>query len=191
MDPKSKQKILVVEVDPYPDYRTSHYETLASYGATLYFLLADSTFAKAYAPHVAVATARTGKALVEAAQRWHEQIQFEAVVAIDELAVIPAAAIAQKLNLPGIPPAVAQKSRNKFYMRQAHRAHSAPCPDFSLVTSLEAALTAVPNLGLPLILKPTLGASSEHVYRIDSIADLESVYPIAQVGIRQSCCAAK
>lgn len=90
-----------------------------------------------------------------------------------------AAAIADDLALPGVSLEAATKSRNKYYMRQAHRAYDAPCPDFELCLSLESALEAAESFGYPVIIKPTLGGNAEHVYLVNDEQALRTRFPIA------------
>jgi biotin carboxylase len=122
-------------------------------------------------------------AVVEAARAWAAEQPFDGVLAIHESSVIPGAAVAEALGLPGHTLEAARNSRNKYLMRQCHRAGGAPCPDFALAGELATARAIAGRMGFPLILKPTLGAGSEHVYRIDSMTELEEIFPLARRGI--------
>jgi biotin carboxylase len=176
------KNLLVVDVGAGPDVRRSFYELVEEYGNRLFFLITNP----AYAPHLPgcrVAAAHDLGAVVEAARAWAAEQPFDGVLALHENSVIPGAAVAQALGLPGNSLEAARNSRNKYLMRQAHRAGGAPCPDFALVDDLETARAVATKLGFPLILKPTLGAGSEHVYRVDSLADLEQTFPLARRGI--------
>jgi biotin carboxylase len=174
--------VLVVDVGGSPDIRRTFYELIEEYGARLFFLFTNPAYEKAY-PRCRVARAHELGAIVEAARAWATEERFEAVLAIHENSVIPGAAVAEALGLPGHSLEAARNSRNKYHMRQAYRAGGAPCPAFALVDDLEAARAAAQLIGFPAILKPTLGAGSEHVYRVDSMADLEQTFPLARAGI--------
>ena len=122
---------------------------------------------------------QTLESVVHAAKQRHQEEQFDAVITTDEASVLSVAAIADALSLPGISVSGAAKSRNKYYMRQAHQAHAAPCPDFRLCDSLESAQKAAKAIGYPVIIKPTLGANAEHAYLV---RDEQALNKICQRG---------
>jgi biotin carboxylase len=118
--------------------------------------------------------------VVEAAVEWHQEIQFDAVITTDEASIFSVAKVAEKLDLPGISSLAAQNSRNKFFMREAHLDYYAPHPKFSLCNQLDKALSAAENIGYPVIIKPTLGASSEHIYLVKNEEDMKVRFPLAE-----------
>jgi len=176
------KNLLVVDVGAGPDVRKSFYDLVEEYGARLFFLFTNQSYASLY-PRTRVARAHELGAVVEAARDWASEQPFDGVLALHESSVIPGAAVAQALGLPGHTVEAARNSRNKYLMRQRHRAGGAPCPDFALVDNPIAARTVAARMGFPLVLKPTLGAGSEHVYRIDSMSELEETFPLARKGI--------
>src|SRR5256885_6919200 len=109
---------------------------------------------------------------------------FRSVIPFSEAAVIAVAAIADALALPGIGVDAARNSRNKFLMRQAYERAGVPIPAYRFVTALDDALAAGAEFGYPCILKPTLGAGSHHVYRVDSPEEMEQRFTTAIVGIQ-------
>jgi biotin carboxylase len=76
-------------------------------------------------------------------------------------------------------------SRNKLLMRQAHERADVPRPRFRLAPDLTAALEAAAEFGYPVILKPTLGAASNFVFRLDGPDDLRLRFPQALDGMRR------
>jgi biotin carboxylase len=172
----------VVDVGGSPDIRRVFFDLLTEYGAHLHFLVTNPSYQSLF-PRCRVAPAHHVDAIVETARRWAAEERFEAVLAIHENSVIPGAAVASTLGLPGHTVATALACRNKYRMRQAHHRAGAPHPAFMLVDDIETARSAAGRLGFPLVLKPTLGAGSEHVYRLDDLADLEQAFPQARRGV--------
>src|SRR5256886_14242753 len=69
-------------------------------------------------------------------------------------------------------------------MRQAYERAGVPIPSYRFVTELDDALAAGAEFGYPCILKPTLGAGSHHVYRVDSPEEMEQRFTTAITGIQ-------
>jgi hypothetical protein len=76
-------------------------------------------------------------------------------------------------------------SRNKYLMRQAYQRAGVPIPKFRLVADLDEALATAEEFGYPAILKPTLGAASNYVFRVDDPDELRQHYAAAIEGMRR------
>ena len=176
-------KLLALEAVQNASYYLSRYRQIEDFGADLYVLngLGDTDFWPA--SRYRVAGSRHISEIVEAARAWHAAEHFEGVLTFSESAVVSVAMVAEALGLPGVGVATARTSRNKFLMRQAHQRADIPRPSFRLVPDLAAALRAAAEFGYPVILKPTLGAASNFVFRVDSPADLRLRFPQALEGI--------
>ena len=111
--------------------------------------------------------------LRDAADRWHRDVRFDAIMTTDEASVIATASIAEALELPGLGVKAAQNSRNKWFMRLVHAAGGAPHPEFARCDTLDAALAAAERIGYPVILKPTLEALAQHVYKVSGPEEME------------------
>src|SRR5207244_12994639 len=72
---------------------------------------------------------------------------------------------------------------NRYLIRQAHHQAGATIPSYRLVTDLGEALAAAGAFGYPAVLKPTLGAASNFVFRVDSEQELERRFNQAVAGI--------
>jgi biotin carboxylase len=79
----------------------------------------------------------------------------------------------------------AVRSRNKFLMRQAYDRAGAPNPRYRFVPELDDALAAGEEFGYPVILKPTMGAGSHFVFKVDDPAQMAERFAQASAGIRQ------
>jgi biotin carboxylase len=176
-------KVLVLEITRYGEYYQSRYDILQSYGATLYFLTCSPRTEFADPERVRVCGSKDLREIVRAAKAWHGEECFDGVLTMAETSVIATAAVAEALGLEGVGLETARRSRNKLLMREAHARHGAPHPRFQLADDLELALAAAKRIGYPMILKPTLGAASQFVFRINGEGDLRNIYPIARRGV--------
>ncbi|QTC48373.1 ATP-grasp domain-containing protein (plasmid) [Pantoea ananatis] len=178
-------KLLAIEVGQFGSYYNSRYEQVEAYGAELFVLsgVAESDHWKA--GRFFISHSMNIDDLVRHAKLLHQDFKFDGVFTFAENSVIATAMIASSLGLPAISVNAAVKSRNKIFMREAHREAGAPHPDFRLTPALDDALQAADELGYPVILKPTLGSASQFVYKVNSEEDLRDVFPRALTGISQ------
>ncbi|WP_428243465.1 ATP-grasp domain-containing protein [Gynuella sp.] len=179
----SKPKILIVEVEPTGECKKTRYQPFRDQGYELYFLIAKPEYAEIYAPHVRVATQMTTDGFVHAAELWNEQEHFDAVTTMSEFAVIATSKIASKLGLYGISLDSAVTCRNKYYMRTAHEQGNVRHPAFHLIEEEHKTLEFAREVGFPLIVKPTLGGGSEHIYKVHTPEELIDCYRKASVGM--------
>jgi biotin carboxylase len=160
------RKLLIVEVLSRGSAFHYRYDVFRSNGYKLYYLTTSQEVAYAF-DGLRRVPARALEQFREAALDWHRREGFDAIITTDEASVIATAILAQELGLPGLPVEAARCSRNKLFMRQAHKAHGAPHPQFRRCDTAEEALQFALEVGFPVVVKPTLGADSEHVYRAD------------------------
>lgn len=173
-------KLLNIEVTSRGTVFDTRYDIFRENGAEIYHLtMAHQASEYPHFSGVKHLPSQTLDAVVEVALQWHEEVAFDAVLTTDEASVLSAAAVADTISLPGISLDAAAKSRNKYYMREAHNTNGAPCPDFELCYSLEAAVKAAQAIGYPVIIKPTLGGNAEHVYLIRDEQTLKYRFPVA------------
>jgi len=90
-----------------------------------------------------------------------DRLPIDAVVAVDDRGVLPAAHAARRLGLPHNPPDAVAATRDKAEMRRRLGAAEVRQPDFELVTD------ALPTLPYPLVLKPLDRSGSTGVIRVD------------------------
>ncbi|MFM0592901.1 ATP-grasp domain-containing protein [Paraburkholderia dilworthii] len=176
-------KLLVVEVDPSGECKNTQYRSFIEKGYALYFLIAAEKHAHLYRPNVRVAPGRTAQDFVDEAAKWHESEQFDGVVTLTEFSVIATSLIASRLGKPGLGDAAGLACRNKFFMRQAHEKGGVNHPAFSLAHDEHAAADFADRIGYPVVIKPTLGGGSEHIYKIASREQMLAVFPKALEGI--------
>ena len=169
-------KLLALEASQNSYYYLSRYQQIAGFGADLYVLNGIGTddfwpsgrYRRAGSKHV--------DDLIRHAAAWHAEENFDGVLTFSESAVIAVAAVAAALDLPSIGVQAALTSRNKVIMREAHKRGGVPIPEFRFVQDLSAALRAAEDFGYPVILKPTLGAASNYVFKANSQDQMRQRY---------------
>ena len=176
-------KLLGLEATQNSYYYQSRYQQLVDLGVELYVLNGVGTDDFWPAERYRVSGSNHIDDLIATAKAWQADVQFDGVLTFSEASVVAVAAVAEALGLPGIGVEAARTSRNKLLMRQAHRRHGAAHPDFEFVASVEQAHAAAGRLGFPLIIKPTLGAASNFVFRADDAAELAERFDQASRGI--------
>jgi len=177
-------KLLTIETRQYLTYYHSRYQQVEKLGTTLYVLNGEGTEDFWPAERYRLAGSKHVDALIKEALAWHAEERFDGVITFSESAVIAVAAVAEALGLPTIGIEAAVNCRNKYLMRQAHARHGVPHPRFALADSLEAARAAAADFGYPVIIKPTMGAGSNFVFKVADAAELETRYAQAAEGIR-------
>jgi biotin carboxylase len=179
----SALKLLALEACQNAEYYRSRYEQVESFGAELYVLNGEGRPGYWPAERYRIVGSSQIDDIIAAAAGWHAAERFDGVITFSESAVVAVAAVAESLGLPGIGRDAARNCRNKLLMRQAHARGGAPHPRFRLVTDLHQARAAAGVFGYPVILKPTLGAASNFVFRIDTPEQLDERFAQVAEGI--------
>jgi biotin carboxylase len=176
-------KLLALEASQNSFYYLSRYRQIVEFGADLYVLNGIGTEGFWPADRYRRAGGKHVDTLIEHARAWHAEEHFDGVLTFSESGVVAVAAVATALGLPSIGVDAARTSRNKLVMRQAHERGAAAHPSFRFVTDLDAALATAEEFGYPVILKPTLGAASNFVFRVDDAEQMRERYAQADEGI--------
>lgn len=177
-------KLLAIEARQYLEYYLSRYAQVEALGATLYVLNGEGEPDFWPADRYRVANSRHIDGIIAAAKQWHQTERFDGVLTFSESSVITVAAVAEALGLPGIGVETAVRCRNKYLMRQAYERVGAASPRFRLTNTVAEAQAAAEEFGYPVIVKPTHGAASNFVFKVDSPAELAERYAQAQEGSR-------
>ena len=91
---------------------------------------------------------------VNAAKQFHESCPLDGVMTVGTDASQTVAAVANALNLPGIPFEVAERSTDKIKMRRRLHKMGVAVPNFRPVWTMEDLENAVKEMPLPLVIKP-------------------------------------
>jgi biotin carboxylase len=178
-------KLLAIEASQRGQVHLSRYEQVRDFGADLFVLngLGEADYWPA--GRYRLAGSQHIDDIVAAAKAWHEQEHFDGVFTFAESAVVAVAVVADALGLPGVGLEAARKSRNKILMRTAHQQASTAHPRFRYVASFAEAAATAREFGYPVVLKPTLGAASSFVFRVDDAEMLAARYQDTIEGIQQ------
>jgi biotin carboxylase len=177
-------KLLTIETRQYLSYYISRYEQVSAFGIDLNVLNGEGTPDFWPTERYRLVGSKHIDDIVAAARAWHADEHFDGVITFSESAVITVAAVAEALGLPGIGVAAARCSRNKYLMRQAYERAGAPNPRYRFAPEMEDALAAAEEFGYPVILKPTMGAGSHFVFKVDDAEQMVERFEQASKGIQ-------
>ncbi|OGJ87088.1 MAG: hypothetical protein A2268_15380 [Candidatus Raymondbacteria bacterium RifOxyA12_full_50_37] len=108
----------------------------------------------------------------------HQRI--DGIAAINDYGVFTAAYVAEKLRLPGIECELARIATDKGLLRKAWEAAKQPNPRFRIVFSLQECRDACREIGLPVILKPTMSMGGNRgVMAVREEKDIQEAYAFA------------
>ncbi|MFQ5451801.1 MAG: alpha-hydroxy-acid oxidizing protein [Nitrospinaceae bacterium] len=113
---------------------------------------------------------------VNMAKQFHESCPLNGVMTLGTDASQTVAAVADALNLPGIPFEVAERATDKIKMRRCLSQQGVPVPDFRAIWSLEEAQRALQEMPLPLVIKPCDNMGARGVRKIQRPGDLVSAF---------------
>jgi len=176
-------KLLALEASQNSEYYKPRYQQIVDLGADLYVLNGIGTDDFWPAARYRRAGSRHVDDLIRHATAWHAEEHFDGVFTFSESAVVAVAAVADALGLPGVGLQAAITSRNKLIMRQAHERGGVAHPHFRIASDVDAALEAAEEFGYPVVIKPTLGAASNFVFRVDDAGQLRERYSQCRTGM--------
>jgi biotin carboxylase len=177
-------KLLGIEASQHAAYHLARYRQVRAFGADLFVLNGIGEDGYWEPGRYRVAGSQHIDDIIAAARAWHADETFDGVFTFSESAVITVAAVAEALGLPGVGTDAARRSRNKLLMRQAHERAGVPHPRYRLVRSLDEAVATAAEFGYPVVIKPTLGAASDFVFRVDDAEEMELRYKITVEGMQ-------
>ncbi|QPJ66263.1 MAG: ATP-grasp domain-containing protein [Candidatus Nitrohelix vancouverensis] len=109
---------------------------------------------------------------VNAAKQFHKTCALDGVMTVGTDASQTVAAVADALNLPGIPFEVAERATDKIKMRQRLKEAGVSVPDFRPVWNLEEGRRAIKEMGLPLVIKPCDNMGARGVKKLTALEEL-------------------
>ena len=127
-----------------------------------------------------VVSTRNINLTVNTTREFHQTCPLDGVMTVGTDASQTVAAVANALNLPGIPFEVAERATDKIKMRYCLRKHNVPIPDFRPVWSLAEAEIALKEMSLPLVIKPCDNMGARGVKKILKAEDLPPAFQEAK-----------
>ncbi|MFD5468098.1 ATP-grasp domain-containing protein [Kitasatospora sp. NPDC127059] len=113
------------------------------------------------------------EASLAAARELAKSYDLAGVANFTEVDVQLVSAIAADLGLRGMSETAALRARNKYAMKEALRHLGGVLPRFARVTGLDELRTALDEVGLPAVVKPTGASGSKGIFELREPADLE------------------
>lgn len=86
------------------------------------------------------------------------------------------AKVAEKLNLPGISPEVAERATNKIERIKCFEKEGIPHPKFETATNIEEAERKSETIGFPLVIKPIDNAGARGVTNVNAKNEIERAF---------------
>jgi biotin carboxylase len=111
----------------------------------------------------------------------HQKNPFDGILCLIDIRLIEAAELAQSLGLRHLNSRSARWLRDKFTVRERLRQHHLAQPDYRLATTNSEIQSAVGQLGLPILIKPSDGYGSQNILTIETELD----WSLAQEGLMQ------
>jgi isopentenyl diphosphate isomerase/L-lactate dehydrogenase-like FMN-dependent dehydrogenase/biotin carboxylase len=170
MAPKRPKHILIIGggVFQVPAIKTAK-EMGLKVAVTDYDLEAEGMLLADYP--IAVST-RNINLTVNAAKTFHRTCPLDGVLTVGTDASQTVAAVANALNLPGIPFEVAERATDKIKMRRRLREKGVAVPDFRPIWTLDDVKQAVEEMPLPLVIKPCDNMGARGVKKIQHRDDI-------------------
>ena len=113
---------------------------------------------------------------VESFLETHPEVVIDGVVTFYEDAVLLTSKLADRFGFIGIPFDVSDVIRNKRRFRDFCRDHHLPAPRYRAIEDAQDLAEIERTLTFPIVLKPTYGASSAFVIKVETPAELHNVY---------------
>jgi biotin carboxylase len=128
-----------------------------------------STFESAVPDHLLTVDFADPDAAADTVARFAERRPLDAVVGVDDLTAIAAAAIAERLGLRTNVRAAVSAARDKFQMRQCLAAAGVRVPRFRRIALKDDLFLSARGVGFPCVVKPLALSASRGVIRADNI----------------------
>ncbi len=138
-------------------------------------LPAEARAALAHYEHVSLADE---DAVIAALQGLSRHARIDQVECLWEPYMVLAARLREVLGLPGMTVAQTIPFRDKELMKQVLDTAGIRTPRHASTSTNAGIYAAAEQIGYPLIIKPIAGAGSADTYRVDSLAELETVLPM-------------
>lgn len=102
----------------------------------------------------------------------HRDRPYDCVVSFQEMGVLTAAKLKERLNLPGNPLFPVLTTRDKGRMRAYMKERQFPSVPYAIVAAAADVLGFIDEVELPVILKPSYGTGSAQIYKITEVGQI-------------------
>ncbi|HAA59227.1 MAG TPA: hypothetical protein DCE42_31050 [Myxococcales bacterium] len=115
--------------------------------------------------------------VIQRVLQWVKGLKIDRVESLWEALVLPAAALRELLNVPGMSRDEILKFRDKQIMKDTVKAAGLRVPHSRRIKTVADLEAAAKEMGYPIIVKPIDGAGSANTYRVNSDEQLEELLP--------------
>jgi biotin carboxylase len=156
---------------PTSTYRTQDFvDAAAALGVDLVCASEEpSTFESSVPDHLLTIDFTDPAAAAETATTFAARRPLDAVVGVDDLTAVAAAAIAERLGLKANVVAAVSAARDKFQMRQCLAAAGVRVPRYRRIVLKDDPFLAARGVAFPCVLKPLSLSASRGVIRADNV----------------------
>jgi biotin carboxylase len=175
LTPTRKRLLLLV---PTTTYRTEDFVEAARRLDVDLVVASDrpNVMSAEYPDHLLTLPFEAPAAAVREMREFVARRPLDAVVPVDDLTTVVAAAIAQALGLRANPVAAVRATRNKLRMREILAAAGLPSPAFTSFDVGEDPASAARRVAYPCVLKPLVLSASRGVIRADDEAGFAAAF---------------
>ncbi|NEA75449.1 ATP-grasp domain-containing protein [Streptomyces sp. So13.3] len=179
---RSTRPVLIIVGGTDPVFRRYCVEQAAAAYPIVLIDAKPPTWARGLIVDYEVADIRDPAAVTAAGLALTERHAIAGAVTWDEYALVPTAALANRLGVPGNTVASMNACRDKATSRRLFAEHGVPSAVSTRVGSLAQATTAAQLTGFPVVLKPASHAGSIGVIRVDQPEELPDAWKFAFTG---------
>ena len=143
------------------------------------------SWAEQFADHWIIAETNNHEESIKNVLAYHSKNPIDGIITFWEDDVLLTSKLRDKLNLIGIPYSIANKARNKYNFRSFCSQNNIPAPNYLLISSPQD-IQKAHDLTFPVVIKPTYGANSSFVVKVNTKEELNSVYDFIKKTISTS-----
>ncbi|MFA5076311.1 MAG: ATP-grasp domain-containing protein [Patescibacteria group bacterium] len=161
-------------------------QRLKKLGLTIVCLNKEKNWAQIYVDHWIIADNTNHTEAIQAIKDFivnNPTTKINGVFTFWEDEVLLTSKIVDRFNLIGIPLNVAKIARNKFAFREFCAANGLPTPKHTIIRSTEDINNLPADFSFPVVLKPSYGASSAYVVRVNNKGELANIYQYVKKNI--------
>lgn len=171
----------------YNPNKPNHIEPAKERGYTLVLLKKNpSEQEKKLFDHILAVNPLNLKEVLTALKEFNKKHKIDGVLTRFEPYVPIVAAIAEEFNLLAPDLKSALNAREKLFMRQAFARKNVPSPKFLQVNNTDDLKNASKELGFPLLFKPSCGAKSRFLCKLQKKEDIEKTYKFVTESVKNS-----
>ncbi|KKP37526.1 MAG: hypothetical protein UR28_C0029G0008 [Candidatus Peregrinibacteria bacterium GW2011_GWF2_33_10] len=154
-------------------------ERLKELGLKIIALHKEKNWAESLVDHFIIADNNNHAEAITAVERFmvrHPDLKIEGALTFWEQDVVLTSKIVDKFGFIGIPLTISSQVRNKYLFREFCRNNNLPAPKHKLIKNKEDLDYIARNFTFPCVIKPTCGAASLFVIKIENTYELVKFY---------------